>query len=426
MIINDPITYKALLKKIEKVFNRGSGENWTNLDFNRLSDRIFHKTGERLSITTLKRIWGRTNTKTRPSLTTLNILSAFAEDKDWREFEREYRQSRPENAKKNRIRVFTKKRILLVATIVVTVFSLLYGFSGSEGDAESLHYAPTDRIVFEVQKIASGYPNTVKFEYDVGDISFDSLFIQQSWDRTKRIPLEKRNGLVTTTYYYPGYFLARLVVDNAIVREQELYIPTKGWQGIAINDSDFSYLKPGHIVLDNTLTFKPNTIELLNNEKGAELFLANLVERPFINGSDFSLETDFRMPIATESSICRNIRMTITDSKEVLSFQFGIPGCVGDLMFYINKEMVSGRKNDLSAFGIETDKWTNCKVRVRDNRVTVFLNGQSVYKHLLRSDIGKIGGVQWIFQGIGEIQKLRISDSEERFDMLDKRFNINF
>ena len=38
-----------------------------------------------------------------------------------------------------------------------------------------------DQVSFSFHKVATGYPNTVIFRYDVGDIPYDSLTIQQSW-----------------------------------------------------------------------------------------------------------------------------------------------------------------------------------------------------------------------------------------------------
>jgi hypothetical protein len=417
--IADPWKYKELLNRIEAMFEHGPGANWTNQDFSQLSDNIYNTTGKRLSITTLKRIWGRAETKTNPSLTTLNILSEFAQYQGWREFSLSVNISERRQIKNGRREIFTKRSIIIGTAFISIVFLLLLTFTSSEKNGSSPTDYMQEDIVFVLDKVASGYPNTVIFEYDVGELSYDSLFIQQSWDENKRTSLKKRKGLVTTTYYYPGYFLAKLVVDSTTIKEEELYIPTKGWQGMLIGESsEFTYLRPDDILLDGKLHIGPGIFEQMNRAKPSEMFLSYLAERPEINGSDFAVETEFRMPDPTERSICKNIRLTVTGTKEVLSFQFGIPGCVGDLMFFLNKEMISGRDNDLSAFGIETDDWTKCKVKVKDDQVKVFLNGMLVYTYSLQSDIGKIGGVQWMFQGLAEIRALDIYDSANRMDLI--------
>ncbi len=418
MTISDPWTYRELLDRIEAIFEHGTGGNWTNQDFGQLSDRIYAKTRKRLSITTLKRVWGRAGTHTRPSLTTLDILSEFVGYQGWRAFSRTLQKSGGTEKKKN-WRAFTKKTFLIGTFLISGVFVLfLLLWDSGKMERRALNER-TANIEFALDKVASGYPNTVVFEYDVGDLSYDSLYVQQSWDVDKRIPLKKGKGLVTTTYYYPGYFLAKLVIDSTVVREEELYIPTKGWQGILLEGpSGFTYLGADHIILDSTLRIRPELLEGMQAARGDEIFLANLAPEPEINGSNFTMETEFRMPHATKGSICKNIRLTVTGTKEVLSLQFSIPGCVGDLMFFMNKEMVSGRDNDLSAFGIETNDWTKCKVQVKNGQAIVSLNGKVVYTYGLRSDIGKIGGVQWMFQGIGEIRTLDLYDPEKRMGLI--------
>jgi hypothetical protein len=112
--------------------------------------------------------------------------------------------------------------------------------------------------------------------------------------------------------------------------------------------------------------------------------------------------------------------MTITGTREVLSFQFGIPGCVGDLMFFLNKKMVSGRENDLSGFGLVPGRWASCNVVCKDNHLTLYVNGKKAFETQLASDIGKIGGVQWTFEGTAEIRDLNLTDGEHHLDLINK------
>ena len=47
-----------LVALIETKIGWGKGGTWGNKDFEELSERIFNTTNKRLSVTTLKRIWG--------------------------------------------------------------------------------------------------------------------------------------------------------------------------------------------------------------------------------------------------------------------------------------------------------------------------------------------------------------------------------
>ena len=278
-----------------------------------------------------------------------------------------------------------------------------------------------DRVQFSFEKVTTGYPNTVIFRYDVGDLPYDSLTIQQSWDTRKRIALSEPQGLVTTTYYTPGYYRTKLLVDDRIVKEKDLYIPTRGWQGLVWEGKDaFVYLKPDQLRYDSVLAATSDVLAQLNQHPESLLYLANLTDNPPIDGSQFSLDTEFRMPQPTERSICQSVRLTVTGTQEVLGFHFSVPGCVGDLMFMLNTEMVSGRNHDLSAFGLDFSKWTRCRIEVQNKHLRVRLNEEEVFTHTLASDIGKVGGVQWTFEGLGEVRRLAMADEKNRVDLVER------
>ena len=80
------IVIQRLVQQIEQQLGWGSGQEWSNKDFEVLSEQIFERTKKRLSVTTLKRIWGRAELVANPSLGTLDILSQFVGRKNWREY----------------------------------------------------------------------------------------------------------------------------------------------------------------------------------------------------------------------------------------------------------------------------------------------------------------------------------------------------
>src|SRR6187401_3310152 len=82
----DELLIQKCRKLIESQLSWGEASNWTNEDFESLSERIQLKTGTCLSITTLKRIWGKVKYESRPTMTTLNTLARFIDFENWRAF----------------------------------------------------------------------------------------------------------------------------------------------------------------------------------------------------------------------------------------------------------------------------------------------------------------------------------------------------
>ncbi len=410
---------RQLVQHIEAQLAWGEGSTWTNKDFQELSERIFAHTRQQLSVTTLKRVWGRAERIANPSGATLDILADFAGYDSWRAFRQQQSPTLPQNGSPPATpRSKRPWKMVIGASFLLVLLSLgWYALRNRETPTNSLSPL-SDSIRFSFEKVTTGYPNTVIFRYNVGDTPYDSLTLQQSWDTSKRVVLTEPQGLVTTTYYYPGYFLTKLLVDGQIVQEKDLYIPTQGWQGLIYEKEEFVYLKPEQLLRDSVLTVAPGVLIQLNQQPKSLLYLANLTGDPLIDGSNFTLDAEFRMPQATERSVCQQVRLTVTGTKEVLGFHFTIPGCVGDLLFVLNQEMVSGRSHDLSAFGRDFSQWTRCQIAVQDQRVRVSLGDREVFSHQMTSDIGRVGGVQWMFEGAGEIRQLEITDANRKVDLM--------
>ncbi|MEI9809516.1 MAG: hypothetical protein WDO16_17520 [Bacteroidota bacterium] len=42
----------------------------------------------------------------------------------------------------------------------------------------------------------------------------DSFFIQQSWDKNRRVKIDKHSHTLTDIYYEPGYHIAKLIATT--------------------------------------------------------------------------------------------------------------------------------------------------------------------------------------------------------------------
>ncbi len=412
---------RQLVQQIEAQLAWGEGSTWTNKDFQELSERIFARTRQQLSVTTLKRVWGRAERVANLSGATLDILADFAGYGSWRAFRQQQSPTLPQNGSPPATpRSKRPWKMVIGASFLLVLLSLgWYALRNREAPTNNPSLpALSDSIRFSFEKVTTGYPNTVIFRYNVGNTPYDSLTLQQSWDTSKRVVLTEPQGLVTTTYYYPGYFLTKLLVDDQIVQEKVLYIPTQGWQGLIHEKDAFVYLKPEQLLRDSVLTVAPEVLTQMNQRAESRLYLAHLTDNPHIDGSDFTLDAEFRMPQVTERSVCQHLRLTVTGTKEVLGFHFTIPGCVGDLLFMLNKKMVSGQNHDLSAFGRDFSQWTRCQIAVQNQRVRVSLGEREVFSHQMTSDIGRVGGVQWTFEGAGEIRHLEMKDANRKVDLM--------
>src|SRR5450432_3497341 len=84
----DAVYIRQCLEIIEARWQRGPSGEWKSYDFEKLSDEIFDATGISLSISTLKRMFGKVNYNNLPSIQTLNTLARFIGFEDWNAFKR--------------------------------------------------------------------------------------------------------------------------------------------------------------------------------------------------------------------------------------------------------------------------------------------------------------------------------------------------
>lgn len=413
---------KHLTKVIEKQLSWGEGATWSNKDFETLSSQIFQQTQQQLSVTTLKRIWGRAKRIANPSIASLDILANFAGFDDWRAFQKETQKENSEFINVQRIPLFHWSWVLgfLLFAIGLSSFFLFKENESNPTSRKALTPTEIDQIQFDFEKVAIDYPNTVIFKYDLGDIAYDSAHVQQSWDSNRRIKLATSKGIVTSTYYTSGYFNTKLVVDNQIIKRKDLYVPTNGWRGfMGGNIPQVAYLKPEQIIQDSSIRIANDVLAALNEFHPSQAYLTNLNASPTINSSDFELVTDFRLLQATERSICKKVSLVIIGTKDVFMFDLSIPGCVGELQQYIDGQMLSGKHHDFSKLGITPTTWNNFQVSHQDNQLSLFINQQLVYQQMTENDIGLIGGAQFVFEGIGEVRKLQFKDEGQVVDLLD-------
>lgn len=135
--MNENTTIQLLCKEVEQKAGR---RMTTTRDFDFLSESILEKTREKVSSTTLKRIWGYLSEPTIPRLTTLNILAQYLDYTCWEDFsethehhDEEVASTEPENKPQTILHAGghrnQPKVLLTIATIAVVIFALLFLWS---------------------------------------------------------------------------------------------------------------------------------------------------------------------------------------------------------------------------------------------------------------------------------------------------------
>ncbi|MEL7529680.1 MAG: hypothetical protein AAFN10_00145, partial [Bacteroidota bacterium] len=240
---------EQLVAQINATLNWGAVDSWTNKDFERLSEQIWAKTHKRLSVTTLKRLWGRAERVSQPSQTTLDIMAEFAGFKSWRDFTQQQEEAKSTDESQANILPARFSHFALLG-LLVAVIGVAYFLWDRQSAVVSAPQA--EGFFFQKTVVADEIPNSVVFAYDASMAAPEAVIeIQQDWDMRKRIPLYREDSIATCIYYRPGYFKAKLVVDSQIVAEEDVLIRTQNWLGVVEQDPIPIYL-PNEVVNQGT------------------------------------------------------------------------------------------------------------------------------------------------------------------------------
>ena len=406
---------------IEEKLGWGHSAIWTNRDFETLSDRIEADTKIKLSVATLKRIWGKVKYNSKPTITTLDTLVQFIGYENWRIFKGlESDASRPKaNGVKpvpvaNQSERLPPRKLsrLMLAPVIFTILSgviiLFIFFTGKDDD--SLNKSDSkDLFSFASKKVVSdGVPNSVIFHYDASAASpNDTIFIQQSWDTRLRQQVTRNSRDATSIYYYPGFFQAKLVVNNRIVKEHNLYIRSKGWLPVIEREQVPIYFEAAEATGEGVMTLSSEKIL----ESGVMLhpeppWVAFHNARTFSNlrSDNFIFETAVKNDYNAGAGVCQLTEIHLRLEGGMIMIPLSVKGCVGKL----NLIDMDGRKADPTALGCDFSDWVNVRLDVNDGLGKLFINGKKEFDLNFKIKPVKIVGLLYRFQGTGSINFVKL------------------
>ncbi len=407
------------LRRIEAQLDWGTSQSWHNDVFLELSERIQNKTNVLLSPTTLKRVWGKVDYKSAPSISTLNTLAQFAGFVNWRDF----KNSIPQKKESWLARTITPNLGIIItsAAIMTLIFISFYSMIGSNSSpASAIDYS---QVSFSSHPIAKGLPNSVVFNFDVSTLKTDSLYIQQYWDPNRTIKINTDQKQATGIYYFPGYFRAKLLADGKRIKGHDLFITSEGWLG--------------------TLDYKPLPKYLLDQQitKGSLSFPESILneirarEQPLvssyhyvgnfgnISGDNFSLATRVRSIYNEKWAVCQYLRLFVLGTKGAFVIPFSIPGCASDLGLMLNDVYVNGKEHDLSALGSDFTTYRDINLNVENKKVTIRIDDKIVYSKKYNESIGNFVGLRYKFLGAGEVAHVRIYEDNKKSLFFEENFD---
>ena len=416
---------------IETRWQRGPSAEWKSYDFEKLSDEIFDVTGISLSISTLKRLFGKVSYNNLPSLSTLNTMARYVGFEDWNAFRRRSINTvqivggstevsatttqRPVGHSQPitygfRSIMTTKKKVILWPVFILTVAALAYLFISSAKPPRRGPVNPSAYSFSSNKVLTEGVPNSVVFHYDATAAPSDSVFIVQDWDINRRTIVSRSGHAHSAIYYYPGYFNAKLIVDSQIVQTHGIMIGSGGWLAMAEGEPMPFYFKKedyrrkeGEVFVDSTLLAK-NHLTLYPHTP--EIWISYMKDMGQLPDDNFTFETTLRAD-RSNNEPCPKVEIMIQSKNDVFIFPLSTPPCIGDLRLYVQGKNITSREADLSGFGADLFQWTTFKIETLSGHMNFKINNRPVYSLEFHNPPADIVGVRYRFRGGGSVKDTR-------------------
>ena len=378
--------------------------NLVQRDLLQLCDMIESKTGIVISLSTIKRLMNG-QFSNMPQIATLDAIAITSGYKNWHDFKLSRSRATEDTpgemaaVKRGKIRYVTTSAIAILILLVI-LFAFMSHKPGP-ANVEKAHFSA-------LKVTGNDIPNTVVFQYNVDSVRADSFFIQQSWDKSRRVRIYKNNYTLTDIYYEPGYHNAKLIADDKVIKRVAVSIPTDRWLIYAQEHTKGSrpkYVVPSAGYQSGSLTLTPN--DLANSK--VDISKDNTFSMVYFP-SKFDKSSDnfimkFRIRVKKlNNELCPYLMSEVFCQNYFMYYISTLKGCTSEAQAEFGERLLNGKSNDLSPLGIDITAWQDMEFKVKNKKVTITYNGQPVFNSAYEHSSGLITGLGFTSNGLCEIQ----------------------
>ncbi len=389
---------ERLRRAIEDKVAWGPASSWHSKMFEELSAEIFKATQVSLSVATLKRFFDVVKYEGTPSVTTLDTLSMYLGDKNWTAF-------KTKKKKKTWSMKSPGKTVYVTAGFVLAIITITL-FSNRRPNL----VINSSEFEFSSTVLSTEFPNSVVFDFSIPDgLIADSFKIQQYWDPTKTIVIDRAQSQATAIYYHPGYFEAKLLVDGQTAKTHDLFLKSDGWLGQIEYPSTPKYFPP---VVEGSSLSAPREIyeEIASLDQRTITSFHFIDDLGDVSGDNFQLRASIRNTFDDRWAVCHAIWVYVLATDGAFVIPFAKIGCSSDNNMLLNDIYLDGKSNDLSALSADFSETTLLDINVKDQQVTISIDKRAVFQKSYSDSMGNVVGMRFKFAGLGEVMNYELTD----------------
>jgi transcriptional regulator with XRE-family HTH domain len=387
------------LAELCKIAGFEDREHLVQRDLQYLSESIESKTGILISLSTIRRLLNGQFSRL-PQIATLDAISLFLGYSNWQQFKISKAAQTKVSAKSTSIHIFPKVKWQIWGVLLILIAIGLLAIRKNE----THRLVNIDKAHFSAVKVTGNdLPNTVIFTYNIDSVLADSFFIQQSWDKNRRVKIYKNSHTLTDIYYEPGFHTAKLIANDQIIKTLEVSIPTDRWFYYAQQSfgSQPKYINPvntaDHRLLKLTQEdLSSNKIDIQNENQYLMVYFPSRIES---TSDNFRLKFKIKVnPL--KNDLCPYFMSEVFCQRHFMYFNSTLNGCVSELGAEFGEKRLNGKTSDLSKLGSNVKAWNQVELLVKNKNISIRINDKELFSAIYQESCGLITGLGFISNGL--------------------------
>jgi hypothetical protein len=209
------------------------------------------------------------------------------------------------------------------------------------------------------------------------------------------------------------------MVADKVVKEHNLLICSNGWLPLIEGNPVPTYLQKDDVIAGGKMGVRfeqaRETTAIGRNELPSICFY-NTQNFGAIYTDDFIFETAVRNDHKEGSGTCQKTYVMLQCVDNLIQIPLSAKGCVSDLNLAFTGYYSSGKKEDLSAFGVDFFRYVKLRVEAKEGKAHVFINDRLAYTISSRINKAKIVSICYFFQGAGSVDYVKLSNDTVTFN----------
>lgn len=380
-------------------------------DYLKLSEEIFEATGTSISISTLRRIFNE-DFSGYPQISTLDAFAKYIGYPDWKTYVKDHASSEIHEHGSSRKKLRVGRKLIYGiagAVILALMLYLLYGRSNiSEVGYDNIEFSCYDFNHTEM-------PVIVYFKYDLKDIECDSASIQPlGYAGGDEFNIDVSDSIASYSYLWPETFNAKLAVDGKPVKNLIIRLVTNSWKAALSNTKDGFYVKyfdDKEIYSGGKMAFSDNVLKSNHfSTEDIEATSYHLYKDFTVDGDSLHFETRIKCSPLERTENSGNLSLSLYFEKASIHLPVALVKSIEKhLNLHVFYQDFSSKNTNLSGLYTNLENWNLLGMETADRTFRLSLNDSLVFETQYDTNPGKLIGIRYVFNGMGEVDYVRFS-----------------